>query len=288
MKRKIKEGLLKFIPPHEPDFLILGAQKAGTTSLHYYLHQHPKLIGAMDKEVGYFSNDRNFLKGLSWYRNHFKDIRRPFSNNCMYFESTPEYLYRANAIKRIYDYNPNLKLIILLREPVSRAFSSYNMFKDFISRKNGLPKKLFFGYVGDKKNNLFNELYAGDFPSFEEVVNSELKKIENNSSLEEPSFIRRGFYYEQIKEVFKYFDRENVLIEDFRDLKTNRDELLNNVLDFIGLEKINNWDNILDDKIYNQRKYHSKLRSETKTELENFYAPYNNKLNDLLDKNYNW
>ena len=70
-----------------PDFLIVGAQKAGTTSMFHYLNQHPQIIGAYNKEVGFFSRDENYKKGNKWYRQFFKDWRRPFGAK-LYFEAT--------------------------------------------------------------------------------------------------------------------------------------------------------------------------------------------------------
>lgn len=108
-------------PPGElPDVLIIGAQKAGTTSLFYYLAQHPGVSASRTKEVHYFDNA--YDKGETWYRRHFERRR----GTEIFVEASPYYLYHPLAPARASALLPKAKLIVLLREPVSRAFSHYH------------------------------------------------------------------------------------------------------------------------------------------------------------------
>lgn len=108
----------------KPDFLIIGAARCGTSSLHKSLVNHPKIsgpnIGGNKKEVHFF--DKHYKRGLDWYYNLFrgKDYN---------FEATPNYIFDARCPKRIYDALPDIKLIVMLRNPVDRAYSHYRNWK---------------------------------------------------------------------------------------------------------------------------------------------------------------
>jgi hypothetical protein len=285
----LKRTAYKFINSQKPDFLIIGAQKAGTTSLHYYLHQHPLLQGALGKELSFFSNDHNYDLGSEWYHSHFKDIRNPYpSKKTLFFESTPEYIYNKTALKRIYKYNRNLKLIIVLREPVSRAYSAWNMFRDFKSRPNGIPEALYKGYIKNKKNNLFKELYSTEsFPTFEEAVESELDKINKTPNLTEPSFIRRGLYYEQINFLFTLFDESQLLVLDFNEFQNDKVKILNKTLQFLGKEDFD-WKTNLKDITYNKRPYKNKIDETTKQRLKTLFKPHNKSLFKMINQKFDW
>src|SRR5690606_31670006 len=121
--------------------------------------------------------------------------------------------YRSFAAERMYNEYPELKIIMMLRDPVKRAYSSWNMYRDFPFKFQKLPGKLASknGYVHDRQNNLVKELYNGErFPTFEEAVASEMLKIDTNSILEEPSFLRRGVYLPQIKRYHDLFGKDKV------------------------------------------------------------------------------
>ncbi len=113
-----------------PDFIVAGAAKAGTTSLWAYLVEHPQVERPLTKEVGYF--DVNFHRGNRWYRMHFPvdDLASPTtgSNRGMLTgESTPYYLFHPLVPARVAATLPNVQIIILLRNPVDRAFSHYQL-----------------------------------------------------------------------------------------------------------------------------------------------------------------
>lgn len=113
-----------------PDFLIIGAQKSGTSSLFHYLGQHPALRPAFRKEVHYF--DGGLKNGESWYRSHFC-LDSPGGHQAVKaFEASPLYLFHPLAARRIHDRIPGMKLVVVLRNPVERAISQY-----FHSRRHG-------------------------------------------------------------------------------------------------------------------------------------------------------
>jgi hypothetical protein len=222
----------KVWPKHEPEFLIIGAQKCGTTSLHHYLNQHPHLIGSKPKEVHFFERDEHYKLGIDWYRQSFFDFKHIVGKK-MYFEATPDYLYRNGVAERIYAHYPHMKLIILLREPVARAFSAWNMYRDF-QAQDKIPAIVKRGYLEGKENNIFRELYAsGPYPSFDECVQLELKKVADHFLLQEPSFVRRGIYVNQIRKYREIFGPEHVAVWGFKDLLENKAATLNQMLHFL-------------------------------------------------------
>jgi hypothetical protein len=108
------------------DFVICGTQKGGTSALDTYLRGHPEICMADRKEVHffdneeYFSNDKpDYSKYLSWFS--------PNKSHKILGEATPIYMYWNDSPKRIWEYNPNMKLIVILRNPIERAYSHWNM-----------------------------------------------------------------------------------------------------------------------------------------------------------------
>jgi hypothetical protein len=102
-----------------PDFLVIGAQKAGTTALYAYLRWHPSIAGPFWKEVSFF--DRHWARGEAWYRGQFP-LR---SSGKVVGEASPSYVFHPLAPKRVFSLVPEVKLIVLLREPGDRAYSQY-------------------------------------------------------------------------------------------------------------------------------------------------------------------
>ena len=103
-----------------PDFVIIGAQKAGTTSLYDLMTRHPSIAPAYDKELRYFST--YYDRGETWYRSNFPVVRGQLTG-----ESTPSYVFYSAAPSRMKKLLPNARIIVILRNPVDRAYSHYNM-----------------------------------------------------------------------------------------------------------------------------------------------------------------
>ncbi|MFZ9044759.1 MAG: sulfotransferase domain-containing protein [Cyclobacteriaceae bacterium] len=106
-----------------PDFIILGGMKCGSTSLFHYLKEHPQLFGSYFKEVDFFNN--YYDKRLDWYKMFFVNQGKKKRLNALAFEADPAYLYDSEAPNRIAENLPNIKLIVLLRNPVDRTISEY-------------------------------------------------------------------------------------------------------------------------------------------------------------------
>ena len=112
-----------------PDFLIIGYQKCGTTSLYNYLAQHTNIAPAGRKETHYFSI--SYWRGINWYKSYFPTIftkkKKGGKTNGKFItgEASPQYIYHTYSLDRIQKTLPNVKLILLLRNPIDRAYSAY-------------------------------------------------------------------------------------------------------------------------------------------------------------------
>jgi hypothetical protein len=112
-----------------PDFLVIGAQKAGTTALFVYLCAHPEVLAPVEKEVHFF--DQHWANGVPWYRAHFPTTlelaaRRRGGRTAITGEATPYYLFHPRAPERAAATVPDARLIVMLRNPVDRAYSQYH------------------------------------------------------------------------------------------------------------------------------------------------------------------
>jgi hypothetical protein len=274
------------LPGHLPDFLIVGAQKAATTSLHFYLNQHPQLIGSRPKEVRFFDRDENYEKGLDWYKHNFPNTKSLFGK-FKYFEATPEYMYRSFVPQRIYEFNKDTKIIVALRDPVQRAYSAWLTYRQFGRRKR-LPEVMYTGYKKGTENNIYKEFYqVSSFPSFEQVVEDDVVKYQTNNLNEEPAIVRRGIYYPQVKAYFDLFGRGNVHIIGFKDLIGNNQVItLNSILNFNGLPD-SDW-KFLKSEPRNKSMNKEVIPFGMEEKLLLFYAEHNEKLFDLLGFKPNW
>lgn len=258
-----------------PDFMIIGAQKSGTTTLHNVLSQHPDLTGSKIKELHYFDKTKDTRGSLKSYKNNFK--KRIFSKK-KFFESTPSYIYQNDFGKQVKEYNKNIKLIIVLRDPVYRAFSAWNMFRDMFDNFPDQVDSL--KNDSGEKNPIYNLLFYGkkEFPSFEECL-----KLEQEIETSEPSFFRRGLYYKQIKQLLKFIEKKNVLVLFSEDLKKDFKVELEKVIDFLNVKP---YDFVISNS--HVRNYNSKMDSKTFIHLKNSYKTENEKLFKLINKRADW
>jgi sulfotransferase family protein len=290
VKKLVKESLMSLLPGNSPGFLIIGAQKSGTSSLHFYLNAHPEIVRGRLKENNFFNDETNYKKGITWYENHFK---HPLKTNKLFFEASPIYLYNKKSAERIYNYNPGMKLIAILRNPVDRAYSSWNMYRNFFVNKK-IPDIITKGEPGTSAYSLFKYLYdnRNSFPTFKECVDHELKGMESNFKEEEPSFIRRGIYYLQLAEYFKYFSKDQIMVIGFKELSENKIEMLADIEDFLKIKhyNFNNAPHVTDKIVISKQKvrYAEKIEASVKAELTEYFSSWNKKLFELLGKELNW
>jgi hypothetical protein len=194
-----------------PEFMIIGAAKAGTTALNEYLSQHPQIFMCPLKEPQFFSTDVIYERGLAWYEGLFADAKSgqicgEASTSYTFFPSTPL------TPQRIHQAIPNVKLIYLIREPVSRVQSA--CLQTIKYQKNVL---------NDRETNY----------SVDELI--QLGEDPKNS-LGLSSFIQSSQYITQIEQYLSFFKSEQLLVVFQADLVTKTDEVLRTIFDFIGVD----------------------------------------------------
>ena len=190
---------------------IVGAPKAGTTSLYHYLSEHPEVFMSREKETDFFSNEE--LKELSSYYKSksvasldaYKLQFEGATDAKILGEGSVSYLYYPKVPVKIKEYNPSSKIIIMLRHPVDRAYSHYLM---------------------DYRMGLIDV-------SFEEVMNG--KGIEANKVFYQQC-IELGFYYAQVKRYLDVFGASNVHLIEYESFKSNTSEEMQKVFEFIDID----------------------------------------------------
>lgn len=256
-----------------PSFFIGGVQKGGTTSLCNYLQAHPEIINPQRKDVFYFNNPIHYSKGIKWYKAHFAlkaykliyDIKN--NTNAITFDSTPNYFEAPMAAERICKDFPNAKIILLLRNPIDRAWSSYQM-------------AMRFG---------FEELTFEEALQLEEerLLNEEKKIIadgHHNYIYQRLTYKKRGIYINYIKKWVALFPSKNLLILKSEDLFEKPQETFDRVTDFLTIKR----NTKVNFEIFNSGGYSEGMKKETREELARFYEPYNQQLYHFLGVNYDW
>jgi hypothetical protein len=248
-----------------PDFLILGARRAGTTSLYDYLTQHPKLVSAKRKEVHYF--DWEYTRGINWYRSRFPWSLR-FRKSVLTGEATTYYLFHPGAPDRALETVPDAKLIALLRNPIDRAFSHY---QSCVRRKWEMLS--FEDAI---------EAEPGRIQGFDEKLRSDPGYL--NWEHNRFSYIARGIYVDQLAEWRKRFDWDRFLILKSEDLYADPSGITNQTLRFLGLDEI-------ELRTYphrNRTTYSLKMAPETREFLKEYYRPHNERLYEMLGRDMGW
>ncbi|MEH6591228.1 MAG: sulfotransferase [Halioglobus sp.] len=199
----------------KPNFYVIGAQKAGTTSLHNYLSCHPEIYLPARKESKYFVMDRRYAKGFSHY---LDENYAAVAGQKMIGEVDPDYMYFECAIERMthhFDLR-DLKLVIVLRNPADRAFSHYLM-----TYRRGLETLSFEDAISCEDERLSKSI-------------GEDKIFHNRMHY---SYIDRGFYYKQVSRLLDYIDFENLHFVLSDDLKNKPRESLAQIYNFLDVDK---------------------------------------------------
>lgn len=249
-----------------PDFIIIGAQKAGTTSLFGYLSEHPNIAPALAKEVHYF--DYNYGRGEGWYRAHFPTVWSRWRGEFrLTGEASPYYLFYPHAAWRAHQLAPRAKLLVLLRNPVERAYSHYHHQVRF-----GVEPLTFEQAIEQEPARLVGE--------YEEILADPEYYSFNYQNY---SYLARGMYANQLSQWFKYFPREQFLILPSEPFYANPGETFARVLDFL---KLPHW-KPEQYRADNSGSYEP-MHPDTRAYLVDFFAPHNERLYDQLSMNFDW
>ena len=192
------------------NFIVVGVQKAGTTAFFDYLGESPGVALSKVKEVHFFDDET-----VDWSQPDYGPYHAQFASaapEAVCGEATPIYLYWPDSLARIAAYNPNIRLIVMLRDPVERAWSHWRM-----EYSRGVETHPFSWCIREGRQRLFAAERWGVHREF--------------------SYVERGFYGEQIERLFSIFLREQVLILTADGLREHPAETLGRVADFLGIPK---------------------------------------------------
>lgn len=209
---------------------VAGAQKAGTTALFNYLSQHTQVQGVDGKEANYFDYESLYKLNLNYYHSLFPRG----AINDWYLDATPNTLYYPICGERIKELGVEIKVIILIREPVSRALSAFNMYRQIINQPAFRLKLLKMN--PDTKHFFESVISSGTEPTVKYFLEKEIELITTHESPMEPSLIRRGLYYPQISRLVNLFGDDSVLVITSNQLKEDRLPTLRTILDFLELQ----------------------------------------------------
>jgi hypothetical protein len=262
---------LSHAPRAMPDFLLIGAQKSGTSSMFAYLKQHPQIVRPIFKELYYF--DRHYHRGLHWYGCNFPTrsaIERRNDHHGrahLTFEATATYIFDAQVPKRIAQDIETRKFIVLLRNPADRAISAY-----WHARRMGRETR-----------------------SLDEALKIDLERFEAEKAFEEgsgpepvgppprPTYLRRGIYHEAVSRWQHVFAPENLLVLQSETMFADPAAIMKRVFGFLGLPPGGQ----IDFEAQNVGRYNGS-DADARRFLEDFYRPHNARLNAMTGNALSW
>jgi hypothetical protein len=231
-----------------PDFVIIGAQKGGTSFLYHLLTRHPLVEPAAHKELHFFDNPELFDHGAEWYRRCFPRLHSKDGQRSITGEATPYYLFDPPVAKRMAEIVPKARLIALLRNPIDRAYSHYQM-----QVKRGTEPR-----------------------TFEEAIEQQ-----------HSSYMSRGIYVDQLLRWFEFFGKEQMLVLKSEDFFGRPVETLKAVLTFLDLPEWQPEASELQQRRHSGT-YKQKMDPSTRQRLEAYFEPHNQRLYECLDVDFGW
>lgn len=243
-----------------PSYLILGTQRGGTTALHVSLAHHPQVLPPTRKEIQYF--DRFYSLGSGWYRAHF-----PRHTDLAYLpgrgitgEATANYLYDPRAPFRVQMTVPSAKLIVLIRNPIDRAFSAWKL----LSRQG-------------REQRSFSHAIAAELESAPDLEPATFRRRPS------PSYLARGRYEEQLLRWYTHCDRHNLLVIPSEQLFTHPEPIFDKITGFLDLVV---WQPEAFRPVYSTES--RDLDSRMRLQLARYFAPHNERLQALVGEDLGW
>lgn len=252
-----------------PNFIIIGAQKAGTTSLYHYLSQHPQVFQSFEKEVHYFdgglqANIDNYAKGLNWYRANFP-CKSYVGADGVVGEATPLYMFHPLVPERLAKVIPNVKIISILRNPTERAISHY-----FHEKKKGYEILPISAALKIEEDRISESLRTLNFNSKEFI---------------HFSYKSRGLYKEQLARYYSCFPNLNIHIIESSDFQENPNAVLKRVFEFLGIDA---QFKVKDLQPQNVGQRSMQVPQDIYDFLDEYFYPHNQKLFDFIGNTFSW
>lgn len=259
-----------------PDFVVIGAKRGGSTSLYNYMLEHPNTVPMFPgrqhiKGAHYY--DTRYARGLTWYRSHFpievggRPLARPKLSPAICGEASPYYLFHPLAAERLAHDYPDVRIIVVLRDPVERAYSHFK------ERTH----------------------HGGETLSFEEALDAEADRIRgeeerilaDNSYVsaehENHSYLAQGRYLDMLPRWFKFFPRKQIHIALSEEFYADPNRQVNEVWKFLGLPP---------SRLRSRVRYNylpaPGMAPETRRHLQESLTEHNRDLVDLLGRPLPW
>ncbi len=264
----LERSLYRLLAPRHalPQFLILGAQRSGTTRLYKWMMKHPQILPGTEKEIHFF--DRNFQNGVPWYQIHFP-TRKRMGDNRITGEATPYYLFHPHAPERIRRVLPDVKMIALLRNPVERAVSHY--FREAHMGEEDRP-------IGEALRLEESRLQ----PELEKMKNDEFYFSEIHHR---KSYKTRGIYVEQLKRYFDLFERRQLLVLTSEEFFSDPENALHVIFSFLEVNA-----GFVPHRVVAQNLGGRApgVPESVYEYLQKYFEPHNEALFQLLGRNLGW
>jgi hypothetical protein len=256
-----------------PSFLIVGAERSGTTSMFYVLRQHPAVFSSTlpKKEVHYF--DHKYDHGAAWYQCHFPLILRARlttrgTGDPVAFEGTPNYMFHPLAPGRIHRELPDVRLLVMVRDPVERAYSAY-------------AHQVAFGYEKEPFERAIFELEDSRLHGEEERIIADPNYYSFNHC--HYTYRARGYYADQLERLELLFGRDQIHVVDVGDFFTSPESVHDQVLDFLHLPHCG-----LPDFTRQNTRPRSPMSSGLRKALEEHFQPHDERLAVWLGHEPSW
>lgn len=237
------------------DFLIAGVQKGGTTALWHFLKQHPQIRFGPRKEIHFFDDE-----SLDWTDPDYEILHRQYADapeDSILGDATPIYTYWPPSLMRIHAYNPNIRLIVLLRDPISRAFSHWRM-------ETGR---------GNETLGFSEAIRSGRARITCEVGGVPCHRIF--------SYLERGLFAQQLDRLYGSFAKDRILVVKSEDLKLDQQSKLDELTDFLNVRRFSSYPQ--DETVF---KTETGEQTKITPEDEDYLRSYYRQDNALLEANY--
>ena len=253
-----------------PDFLVIGAKRCGTTSLYQHLSEHPCISRSPRDNIGFFNE--NYHLGINWYKSLFPTVfykKKMESKNkhCLFFDVTSTYMEEELTAKNVYEVNPNQKIIVILRNPVDRAYSHYH-----VNVKEKSEKRSFEDAIFEEMNRIKSERIIQN-------KNKNLRVFTPNNI----HYLKKGFYALQLKSWFKIFPREQILVLSTEEFQEDQNLIYKKIFDFLNIPNM---------KIKSTEKMEKgnyiPMKHDTRNLLLDYFRQCNHELFELINSEFDW
>lgn len=262
----IKRGYFGITSPFRtiPNFIVIGVKRCGTTTLYEQLSEHPCIEKSAHDNLGFFNN--NFELGMNWYKSHFvtnfrkKEIERKYGKFATY-DVTSSYIQKKKTAENIFKTLPNVKLILILRNPTDRAYSEYNQ-----------------NIIDENESRDFRKLIKQEINEIENMENENLEFSSNKINL-----VKKGIYEKQISPWLEIFPRKQILIISTEEFGEKTTETYDKIFRFLELPKYE-----IKNKERHRKGTYKAMDEETRKILDEFYESYNSKLFQKIEETFRW